>query len=113
MKRKALIRKLQSARGVSRLVALLAAAVLVLAVMALLPAVRRYTDRGASLGCELALSTANDDLRIAQIERGSLSAAEIAEVVPDWEQLCPSGGEIRVVWSAGGVPTLECSLHHD
>lgn len=115
------IEKLHSARGLSRLAALLLLAAAALLAAASAPAYRAYKERADRIGCGLALKKARDAVTVDHLLRlRETPDMEAASAIVDAEargagELCPAGGDYYVVSDAGegaGVRVV-CGLHEE
>ena len=87
--------KLRGRTGASVLLLLLAAAVLVLAVMILVPLVAAGLDRTARVGCQESLANAERDLRLELASTGLTPEKDRAEAILEASgAACPAGGEL-------------------
>ena len=100
-------------RGIARIVVLMAILVALLIAVAVLPYLRKRADKAVAEACALTLASANDDLLTDFILSGGAEydAAKVREVRPDYDQLCPAGGVIRITYDERGVPILVCQKH--
>ena len=115
--RRSLGRKLKSTRGISRLMALLLALVVVMCVVISVPTVRYYWARYRSAACAAGLDTARRRLAEQFLSDGGQSAGEardaVAYAMVGWDDLCPSGGKVYLVETESGESPydLVCGLH--
>lgn len=112
--------KLHSSRGISRLIAILLAAVIVMAIVCLIPIYQHYQTQAATLACATGLDTARrqlaDKFMFDGFENGDAEDAKewIAFVMNGWDDLCPDGGDVYIVHNEPGSALewdVVCGLH--
>ena len=112
--------KLHSESGISWLIAILLAAVLVLSVTAMIPTYRRYQEKGKAVACATALDTARrqlaSDFMIGGFENGKADEAKgfVSKVMNGWDDLCPDYGTVYIVRRTDDSPMdwdIVCGLH--
>lgn len=108
---------LQDNRGIAWIFVVLLILILILLVLIFIPVYRRYRFQADEIGCVSALKTANDQLSIAYLSEGDLSAEEAKEAVDramdGWEDLCVGHGTVYLVETKNSeVPyQVVCGLH--
>lgn len=120
--------KLSNTRGeISRMTALLLAAVLVMLVVVLIPSIRWMNEQAELHSCEAAMDTAWRKMAEDYIINGSTKIDEVKSAVGyamnGWDDICPSGGKVYLVATrsnrnsgedkaAGNLPyELVCGKH--
>lgn len=111
-------KKLNTTRGISRLMAILLVLVIVMCVVVSIPTARYYWREYRAGACAAGLDTARRRLA-EQFMYGSYSqsAREAKEAVAyamvGWDDLCPSGGKVYLVETETGDPPydLVCGYH--
>ena len=111
--------KLHSERGINRLVAVLLVLVIVLAVICMIPAYKKYQDQGKTVACATALDTARRQLAanfmFNGFENDSAEEAKkfVTYVMNGWDDLCPAGGSVYIVPKVNSPLDWEivCGLH--
>lgn len=111
-------RKMQSAGGVSRLVAIVAVLVLAMALIVLFSSLKRYNEQGKAVACATALDTARRQLAADYMAGGFMELTDeeakdfVSFVMNGWDDLCPGGGTVYLVRRDNGVKiNLVCGLH--
>ena len=117
------VNKLRGGRGIARLTLVLLVLVLVLAVVVSIPVYKRYQRTGHTLACATALDTARRQLAADFMfdgwENGRADEAKdfVSFVMNGWDDLCPEGGTVYVVYNAGDKVSTDlawdvvCGLH--
>ena len=94
--------KLHSRSGVARLIVILAAAVLILAIICLIPAYRYYQESAKNIACATALDSARRQLAAGYMldgfQNGSAQDAKalVTHAMNGWDDLCPDGGTVYI-----------------
>ena len=111
--------KLHSERGISWLIAILLAAILVLAIVCMIPVYRRYQKQAQVLACATALDTARRQLATDYMSSGftnekAQEAKDFVSVVMNgWDDLCPEYGTVYIIDREGDDLAWDvyCGLH--
>ncbi len=110
--------KLKSRRGVAWLVGILAAAVIVMAVICLIPSYQKYQKQGKTLACAVALDSARrriaTDFMFDGFQNSDAEQAKktIERAMLGWEDLCPDGGSVYIIPIEGEVAwDVVCGMH--
>lgn len=106
----------RGSRGITVLTAVLLCAVLAAAVLAAVPLARGARANANASECNLAIESAQrkiDEMTVAT--GGELSEEEARQAatqsMKDWNELCPGGGDCRLIPREDGGYTLVCALH--
>lgn len=100
---KRLHRKLYSICGISRLVAILLVAVIVMAIVCFIPVYQRYRTQGEIVACATALDSARRQLAAGYMLDGFVNGdaedakALVTYAMNGWDDLCPDGGNVYIV----------------
>ncbi len=108
-----ILRKLNSSRGVNRLIAVLTLLVAVLAVLIFVKPVRDWLWHGSTDSCDLAVRRTEDVLR-QELLLGEVTDEESArEIMKAKGSFCAAGGELYLIWNKEDPAQLEvvCGLH--
>lgn len=102
--------------GINRLIALLLALIAVMLVLIAVPGWKRFRYRSEKTACEQAMKSARDGLIIdylAHFESGDAQDAmqTLDEVLPERDDICPSGGTVYLLRGANGIFEPFCGLH--
>lgn len=115
---RAAVKKLNSARGISRLTAILLVLVIVMSVVVSVPSVKYYQSRSARLACAAGLDTARrrlaQDYLEGNYDQNNTEAIEaVAIAMNGWDDLCPSGGKVYLIENENSeMPyDLICGMH--
>lgn len=117
MMRRLLKGKLQSRRGINRLIFILLILVIVMGIVIAIPGYRAYRRQAQQIACTVALKKAQDMLDIGFLNNYSLTYEEAKAIVEKskWEQdaLCPAGGDYYLVEDRqdNQVYRVTCGLH--
>lgn len=108
--------KLSGRNGIAAAVVILAILVVILSVVIAIPFYRNYRNQTREIGCVSSLKSANDQLSIAYLSAGQLTAAEakaaVTRAMNGWDDLCPGGGTPYLVETEDAVPwRVVCGLH--
>lgn len=111
--------KLNSARGISYLVAIMLALIAILSIVVMIPTYQKYQNQGKNLACYTAIDTARRQLiaefMLEGFEDGKAEEAKafVTYVMNGWDDLCPDGGDVYIVPKAGAGGSWEiiCGLH--
>ncbi len=111
-------KKLSGRGGISVVILILLAAVIVLAVLVSIPYIKSEKESAAAVDCRTTLAEAQRRIdQDALMNGGKLSeeAARYAAVreVKDWSELCPGGGECYLFPDEKGSYRVVCALHTD
>lgn len=109
-------RKLNSTRGISRLVVIMLIAIGVMIVILAIPLWNSFSYDASRMACEQAMKSAQDGLIIDYLHKFQNSSVKetqltLDEVMPGRENLCPSGGTVYLVEGDHGVYEPVCGLH--
>ncbi|MCR5664860.1 MAG: hypothetical protein K6G17_08340 [Oscillospiraceae bacterium] len=113
------IGKLHSRSGIARAVVILAVAVLVMALVILIPIIRKYNRMGENVACAAALDTARRQLIDDYMLNGfkdidaEYAKGRIGFVMNGWDDLCPGGGTVYIIHSekTGVGYDVACGMH--
>ena len=111
--------KLNSRRGISRLIAIMLALILVLVIVILIPVGLKYRRQAKIYACYTGLDTARRQLAgnfmFNGFENDKAEEAKefVAFVMNGWDDLCPEGGDVYVVPKGDSELDWEivCGLH--
>ena len=111
----------RSTRGMAVLTALLLVLIILLSASIILPYAVDFVNRAVDRSCELALETANREIKIAWLlDPVDFSADDARAAVKNIDTLCPTGGRILIVPTEGALFDEEippyraiCSRHSD
>lgn len=112
-----MMRKIRQRRGgINRLVALLLLLIVVMLVIIAIPSWQKFRYRSERIACEQAMKSARDGLIIdylAHYETGTVEDAmkTLDEVLPERDDICPSGGTVYLLRGSNGVFEPFCGLH--
>lgn len=112
-----MMQKIRERRGgINRLVALLLALIAVMLVIIAIPAWQRFRYRSEKTACEQAMKSARDGLIIDYLyhfEEGTVEDAmkTLDEVLPERDDICPSGGTVYLLRGSNGIFEPFCGLH--
>lgn len=112
-------RKLNSRRGISRLVVIMLALILILCIAIAIPIYQKYRRQAKIIACATGLDTARRQLASNFMFNGfeNDKAEEAKEfvtfVMNGWDDLCPEGGDVYIVPKANSELDWEiiCGLH--
>ena len=110
--------KLNGAEGMSRLVALLLVAIIVMCVVISVPSVRWYQAHSAQTACAAGLDSARrrlaENYLSGNFDQNAREAkAMVAYAMNGWDDLCPSGGKIYLVKNEDSEMPFDllCGMH--
>lgn len=111
----------RSTRGMAVLTALLLILIILVAGSIILPYAVDFVNRAVDRSCELALETANREIKIAWLlDPVDFSADDARAAVKNIDALCPTGGKILIVPTEGAlfneeIPPYQaiCAKHSD
>ena len=119
----ALYTKLNSSRGLARIIVILLVLVVILAIVCAIPGYLRYQRQGYTVACAVALDSAGnqliEDFLLNDWESGSAEDAKelVAYAMNGWDDLCPEYGTVYIVNEEGTKDDPEtcwqlvCGLH--
>ncbi|MBR6220900.1 MAG: hypothetical protein IKQ80_10070 [Clostridia bacterium] len=102
--------------GINRLIALLLALIAMMLVIIAVPAWQKFRYRSEKIACEQAMKSARDGLIIDYLAHSEAGTAEDAmktldEVLPERDDICPSGGTVYLLRGSNGIFEPFCGLH--
>ncbi len=103
--------------GTARILVILSALILIMVGIMLIPSWKDFRFESECRGCEQAMDTATDGLRIEYLdtfEEGSVREARksLSEFMPEREDICPSHGNVYLIKNDEGVFEPVCGLHN-
>ena len=112
-------KKLNTRRGISRLVAIMLVLILVLSIVCMIPVYLKYRHPAKIIACGTALDTARRQLAgnfmFDGFEDRDVEKAKefVAFVMNGWDDLCPDGGDVYIVPKGDSELDWEiiCGLH--
>lgn len=103
--------------GTARILVILSVLILILVGIMLIPTWKAFRFKSECIGCEQAMDTATDGLRIEYLntfEEGSVRDARksLDEFMPAREDICPSHGNVYLIRNDEGIIEPVCGLHN-
>ena len=103
--------------GTNRLLVLLAILIIIMVALIYKPAWDAFRFKSECIGCEQAMKTATDGLRIEYLDtfdEGSIRDARktLDRVMPAREDICPTHGNVYLVKNSEGIYEPVCGLHN-
>ncbi|MBQ4381253.1 MAG: hypothetical protein II794_00780 [Oscillospiraceae bacterium] len=106
-----ILRKLKSRSGISRLTAILAVAVIILAVMSTYPFWKQFVFDATGSGCFTSRQTCIRDIKIAYASGLEVTEESVRAMMYKHNTTCPDGGDLYIIEDAEGRLTIVCGIH--